>query len=88
LHCRCTPNSSQLVIDTVPKLIQFHFIRQVISSIQEVLLDTIAPNGEDGEDRCKDWMAEPPDYVFRRDELLNKKAKLEVRRFFSSLVHR
>jgi hypothetical protein len=53
-----------------------------------VLLDTIAPNGEDGEDRCKDWMAEPPDYVFRRDELLNKKAKLEVRRFFSSLVHR
>ncbi|TFY83071.1 hypothetical protein EWM64_g941 [Hericium alpestre] len=65
------------VIDTIPSMIDLVFLKGVQNDIQNFLLEKIQIGGKDGRDLCARYLAEDPDVVARRDEIMARQETLE-----------
>lgn len=67
----------QRVIDNVPALIDLRFVRAVASDLLPFLIEKFELGTANATARCGKYLAEDPNVVVRRDELLARKKRLE-----------
>jgi hypothetical protein len=67
----------QRVIDNVPSLIDLKFVKAITKELQNFLISELGLGTEHANDRCAKYLADDPNVVARRDELLARKNRLE-----------
>lgn len=67
----------QRIIDNVPSLIDLKFIKAITQELQSFLISELGLGTENANDRCTKYLAEDPNVIARRDELVARKNRLE-----------
>jgi hypothetical protein len=68
---------TQRVIDNVPSLIDLKFIKAIVKELQNFLISELGLGSAGAGDRCVKYLAEDPNVVARRGELVARKNRLE-----------
>ncbi|KIM82118.1 hypothetical protein PILCRDRAFT_485567 [Piloderma croceum F 1598] len=70
--------SYKRVIDNVPSLIDLKFVKAITKELQNFLISNLGLGTTNANDRCGKYLAEDPNIVARRDELVSRKNRLEA----------
>jgi hypothetical protein len=65
------------VIDNIPSLIDLKFVKAITKELQPFLISELGLGTSHANDRCAKYLAENPNVVARRDELVSRKNRLE-----------
>ncbi|KAI0706855.1 P-loop containing nucleoside triphosphate hydrolase protein [Cerioporus squamosus] len=65
------------VIDYIPLSIDHHFLYAFVKQLQQLLFERLGLGTARSAERCAEYIAEEPNMVASRDELLTKKKRLE-----------
>ena len=69
--------TEQRVIDYIPLSIDHHFLYAFAKQLQQQLFERLGLGTTRSAQQCSDYIAEDPNIVAMRDELLTKKRRLE-----------
>ncbi|THH14151.1 hypothetical protein EW146_g6152 [Bondarzewia mesenterica] len=70
-------STRQRIIDYIPSFIDLKFVNEIMADIHPFLLVQLKLGMGDAAERCKRYLAEDPNVVARREELLARKVTLE-----------
>lgn len=65
------------MIDNIPSLIDLKFVKAITKELQPFLISELGLGSAHANDRCAKYLAENPNVVARRDELVSRKNRLE-----------
>lgn len=65
------------MIDNVPSLIDLKLVKAVAKTMQPFLIEKLGLGTVSGSARCAAYLAEDPNIVARREELVARKRRLE-----------
>ena len=73
-----TSHLKQRVIDNIPSLVDFKFVKAISTELQNHLITGLGLGSGDAGERCAAFLAEDPMIVKRREELKARKIRLET----------
>lgn len=72
-----TARRSQRIIDILPLTIDEDFVCGLAEDTQDILMEGLGLTGGDANKQAGDFLAEDPDIVAERDQLLSKLARVD-----------
>ena len=66
------------MIDNVPSIIDLKYLKAVAKDLQPFLISKLKLGSTDAAEHCARLLAEDPEVVIRRDELVGRKRRLEI----------
>ena len=68
---------TQRVIDNIPSTIDLNFVKAIFKGLQNFLISELGLGAADSSSRCAKYLAEDPNVIARRDDLVARSKRLE-----------